>query len=162
MELASSGIGTLSLVDMIEDQTINSETGVAYHQVAESFALKILAKIPDPASLRHNEIRLPRIESVEANIKGNNKLQPGDLIYVSMEGEPALAGHFDIGSFKTGIPMKEVSSGLYTGSYRIKKWDLIDGALIITSLTNKKGLTAKKFYKKALAIKETQALLEKK
>ena len=162
MELASSGIvGTLSLVDMIEDQTINSEASVAYHQVAESFALKILAKIPDPASLRYNEIRLPRITSVEANIKGSNKLQPGDLIYVSMEGEPALAGHFDIGSFKTGIPMKEVSSGLYTGSYRIKKGDLIDGALIITSLTNKKGLTAKKFYKKALATKETQALLER-
>ena len=57
--------------------------------------------------------------------------------------------------------MKEVSPGLYTGSYRIKKGDLIDGALVITSLTNKKGLTAKKFYKKALAIKETQALLEK-
>ena len=57
--------------------------------------------------------------------------------------------------------MKEVSSGLYTGSYRIKKGDLIDGALIIASLTNKRGLTAKKFYKKALAIKETQALLEK-
>ena len=161
MELASSGIGTLSLVDMIEDQTINSEASVAYHQVAESFALKILAKIPDPASLRYNEIRLPRITSVEANIKGSNELQPNDLIYVSMEGESALAGHFDIGSFKTGIPMKEVSSGLYTGSYRIKKGDLIDGALIITSLTNKKGLTAKKFYKKALAIKETQTLLER-
>lgn len=161
MELDSSGIGTLSLVDMIEDQTTNSETSVAYHQVAESFALKILAKIPDPASLRHNEIRLPRIESVEANIKGSNELQTGDLIYVSMEGEPALAGHFDIGSFKTGVPMKEVSSGLYTGSYRIKKGDLIDGALIITSLTNKKGLTAKKFYKKSLATKETQALLER-
>ena len=78
-----------------------------------------------------------------------------------MEGESALVGHFDIGSFKTGVPMKEVSSGLYTGSYRIKKGDLIDGALIITSLSNKKGLTAKKFYKKALAIKETHALLEK-
>ena len=161
MELDSSGIGTLSLVDMIEDQTINSEADVAYHQVAESFALKVLAKIPDPASLRHNEISLPSIRSVEANIKGN-KLQPNDLIYVSMEGESALVGHFDIGSFKTGIPMKEVSSGLYTGSYRIKKGDLIDGALIITSLSNKKGLTAKKFYKKALAIKETQVLTGKK
>ena len=72
MELDSSGIGTLSLVDMIHDQTENSNVDKAYHQVAESFALKILAKIPDPASLRHNEIRLPRIESVEANIKGNN------------------------------------------------------------------------------------------
>jgi hypothetical protein len=162
MELASSGIGTLSLVDMIHDQTENSNVDKAYHQVAESFALKILAKIPDPASLRHNEIRLPRIESVEANIKGSNKLQPGDLIYVSMEGEPALAGHFDIGSFKTGIPMKEVSPGLYTGNYRVKNGDKIDNALILTSLSNEEGLTAKKFYKKALAIKETYALPEKK
>ena len=161
MELDSSGIGTLSLVDMIKDQAKNSEAKAAYHQVAESFSMKVLAKIPDPASLRHNEISLPSIRSVEANIKGN-KLQPNDLIYVSMEGESALVGHFDIGSFKTRIPMKEVSPGLYTGSYRIKKGDLIDGALIITSLSNKKGLTAKKFYKKALAIKETQALSEKK
>ena len=161
-ELNSSGIVTPSLVDMIHDQTENSNVDKAYHRVAESFALKVLAKIPDPASLRHKEIRLPRIESVEANIKGNNKLQPNDLVYVSMEGESALTAHFDIGSFKTGVPMKEISPGLYTGSYRIEKGDLIDGSLIIASLSNKKGLTAKKFYKKALAIKETQALLEKK
>ena len=50
--------------------------------------------------------------------------------------------------------MKEVSPGLYTGSYRIKKGDHIDNALIIGSLAGKKGLTAKKFYKKALAIIE--------
>jgi hypothetical protein len=146
---------------MLEDQAANSMASAAYHRIAESFSLKVLAKIPDPASLRYDKIKLPHIESVEANIKGNSKLKPNDLIYVTMRGESNLVGHFDIGNFKTGIPMKEVSSGLYTGSYRIKKGDLIDGALVITSLTNKKGLTAKKFYKKALAIKETQALLEK-
>jgi hypothetical protein len=78
-----------------------------------------------------------------------------------MEGESDLVGHFDIGNFKTGIPMKEVSPGLYTGSYRVKKGDKIDNALIVTSLSNEEGLTAKKFYKKALAIKETYALPEK-
>ena len=160
LELDSSGIATPSLVDMIEDQAANSEVDLAYHKIAESFALKVLAKIPDPASLRYNKINLPHIESVEANIKGNNELQPNDLVYVTMEGEPALLGHFDIGSFKTRIPMKEVSPGLYTGSYRIKKGDLIDGALIITSLSDNKGLTAKKFYKKALAIKATEATME--
>jgi len=160
LELDSSGIATPSLVDMIEDQAANSEVDLAYHKIAESFALKVLAKIPDPANLRHNKIDLPHIESVEANIRGNNKLQPNDLIYVTMEGESALLGHFDIGSFKTGIPMKEVSPGLYTGSYRIKKGDLIDGALIITSLSDKRGLTAKKFYKKALAIKATEVTME--
>ena len=40
--------------------------------------------------------------------------------------------------------------------------DKIDNALIVTSLSNEEGLTAKKFYKKALAVKETQTLAEKK
>ena len=161
-ELDSSGIATPSLVDMIKAQADNSMVSESYHQIAETFALKILSKIPDPASLRHNEVRLPQIASVETNIKGNYKLRPNDLIYVSMKGESDLVGHFDIGNFKTGIPMKEVSPGLYTGSYRVKKGDKIDNALIVTSLSNEEGLTAKKFYKKALAIKETQALPEKK
>jgi len=161
-EINSSGIGTLSLVDLIEDQADNSMTSESYHQIAETFALKILSKIPDPASLRHNQVRLPHIASVETNIKGNYKLRPNDLIYVSMEGESNLVGRFDIGNFKTGISMKEVSPGLYTGSYRVKSGDSIDNSLIITSLTNKEGLTAKKFYKKALAIKEALAVAEKK
>jgi hypothetical protein len=160
-ERDTSGIATPSLVDMIQDQAENSVSSLAYHKIAVSFSMKVLSKIPDPASLRYDSINLPHIESIEANIKGNNKLQPNDLIYVTMKGEPELAGHFDIGSFKTGISMKEISSGIYTGSYRIKKGDLIDGALIIASLSNKKGLTAKKFYKKALAIKETLTLTKK-
>ena len=161
-EINSSGIVTPSLVDYIKDQADNSMTSKSYHQIAETFALKILSKIPDPASLRHDEVRLPKITSVETNIKGNYKLRSNDLIYVSIKGESGLVGHFDIGNFKTGIPMKEVSPGLYTGNYRVKKGDKIDNALILTSLTNEEGLTAKKFYKKALAIKETHALPEKK
>ena len=161
-EIDSSGIATPSLIDMIKDQADNSRTSESYHQIAETFALKILSKIPDPASLRHNEVRLPQIASVETNIKGNYKLRHNDLIYVSMKGESDLVGHFDIGNFKTGIPMKEVSPGLYTGSYRVISGDKIDNALIVTSLSNEEGLTAKKFYKKALAVKETQTLAEKK
>jgi len=161
-EIKSSGIVTPSLLDMIQDQTDNSMTKESYHQIAEAFAIKILSKIPDPASLRYNKVRLPKITSVETNIKGNYKLRPNDIIYVSMEGEPDLVGHFDIGNFKTRIPMKEVSAGLYTGSYRINSGDKIDNALIVTSLSNEEGLTAKKFYKKALATKETRELPEKK
>ena len=160
-EIDSSGIITPSLVDFIKGQADNARVMESYNHIAETFALKILSKIPDPASLRHNEVRLPQIASVETNIKRNYKLRPNDLIYVSMKGESGLVGHFDIGNFKTAMPMKEVSPGLYTGSYRVKNGDKIDNALIVTSLSNEEGLTAKKFYKKALAIKETQALLEK-
>jgi hypothetical protein len=113
----------------------------------------VLEKIPDPSLVRHSEVHLPHIISVEANIQGH-RLQSNDLIYVSMEGDSGLAAHFDIGSFKTGIVMKEVSLGLYTGSYRVKEGDKIGNTLILASLTNKEGLTAKKFYKRAIAIVE--------
>ena len=161
-ELNNSSIATPSVIDMIRGQTANSEVKEAYHKTAESFILKILEKVPDPARIRQSEVRLPQIVSIEANIQGNNKLQPNDLIYVSMEGEPGLTAHFDIGSFKTGILMKEVSPGLYTGSYRIKNGDQIGSTLIIGSLTSKEGLTAKKFYKRAMAvIEEARATLGK-
>ena len=137
---------------MIRGQTANSEVKEAYYKVAESFILKVLEKVPDPARIRQSEVHLPRILSIEANIHGNSKLKANDLIYVSMKGESGLNAHFDIGSFKTHIIMKEVSPGLYTGSYRIKKHDHIENALIIGSLTSKKGLVAKKFYKEAIAI----------
>jgi len=153
-ELSNSSIATPSVVDMIKGQTANSEIKEAYHRVAESFVLKVLEQIPDPSWVRQSEVHLPHIVSIEANIQGNSKLQSNDLIYVSMEGDPGLTAHFDIGSLKTGIVMKEVSPGIYTGSYRVKEGDQIGNALILTSLTSIEGLTAKKFYKRAMAIVE--------
>jgi len=149
-ELSTSSIVTPSLIDMIAEQTANAEVDKAYHKVAESFILKILEKVPDPASLRHEHVQLPHIISIDSNIKKNAQLYPDDVIYVSMKGDSKLDAHFDIGSYKTRIPMKEVSTGLYTGSFRLKKGDQINSSLIIGSLSNKKGLTAKKFYKKGL------------
>lgn len=151
-ELNSSSLATPAVLDIIRDQVANSEIKAAYHKIAESFALKVLAQVPDPSKVRQNEVHLPHIGSVEANIEGNGKLQSNDLIYVSMEGDPGLTAYFDIGSFKTRIEMREVSPGLYTGSYRIKKGDQIGNTLIIANLTSKKGLTAKKFYKRAMSI----------
>ena len=151
-ELSNSSIVTPSVIDLIKGQTANSEIKEAHHKVAESFILKVLEKIPDPSRVRQDEVSLPRIISVEANIQGNDRLRSDDLIYVSMQGDPGLNAYFDIGSFKIGIAMKEVSPGLYTGSYRVKKGDRIGSSLILASLTNKAGLTAKKFFKKAMTI----------
>ena len=151
-ELSNSSIVTPSVIDLIKRQTANSEIKEAHHKVAESFIVKVLEKIPDPSRVRQEEVSLPRIISVEANIRGNDRLRSNDLIYVSMQGDPGLNAYFDIGSFKTGIAMKEVSPGLYTGSYRVKKGDRIGSSLILASLTSKAGLTAKKFFKKAMTI----------
>ena len=154
-ELNSSGIAAPGMVDLINEQIENYEIKKAYHKAAESFAVKVLDQVPDPASTRQNSVRLPRIDSIETNIRARNQLRPNDLIYVSLRGDAGLTAYFDIGSFKSYLPMKEISPGLYTGSYRIQKGDKLNsGALIIGCLKDKQGLTAKKFYKEAMAVIE--------
>ena len=71
---------------------------------------------------------------------------------MSLKGHPGLKASFDIGNWKSGITMKEVSPGLYTGSYRIRAEDQIDNALIVGTLKNNEGLSGKKFFKDAMAI----------
>jgi hypothetical protein len=94
---------------------------------------------------------LPEITDIETNLKPNLKLKPRDRIYVSLKGDPGLTGYFDIGSWKSNIPLKEIVPGLYTGSYTIKTSDKVTSSLIIGSLKNKNGLTGKKFYKTSMA-----------
>ncbi len=150
-EMAYSGIASPTIVDIIQEQVENAKVKQAYHKNAEIFSQRILSQIPDPAGKRLGEVRLPTISSIETNIQVNQKLQPKDNIYVSMRGQPGLTATFDIGSWKTSIPMKEISPGLYTGSYVVREGDKVLSAFIIGTLKNNKGLASKKYYKTALA-----------
>ncbi len=150
-EMAYSGIASPTIVDIIQEQVENAEVKLAYHKNAEMFSQRILAQIPDPAGKRLGEVRLPTISSIETNIRPNQKLQLDDSIYVSMRGQPKLTATFDIGSWKTSISMKEISPGLYTGTYVVKAGDKVLSAFIIGTLKNEKGLASKKYYKTALA-----------
>jgi hypothetical protein len=154
-EMDYSGIASPTIVDIIQEQVENAKVDQAYHRNAEMFSQRIIAQIPDPAGKRLGDVRLPTISSIETNIRPNQKLKPADNIYVSMRGQPKLTATFDIGSWKTSITMKEVSPGLYTGSYVIKEGDKVLNAFIIGTLKNEeKGLASKKYFKTALATTE--------
>jgi len=153
-EMFYSGIASPTIVDIIQEQVENADVDQAYRKNAEMFSQRILAQIPDPAGKRLNEVQLPTITSIETNIHPNQKLKPDDSIYVSMRGQPKLTATFDIGSWRTSIPMKEISPGLYTGSYVIKAGDKVLNAFIIGTLKNLKGLASKKYFKTALATTE--------
>lgn len=150
-EMAYSGIASPTIVDIIQEQVENAKVKLAYHKNAEIFSQRILAQIPDPSGKRLGEVQLPTISSIDTNIHPNQKLKPDDSIYVSLRGQPKLTATFDIGSWKTSIPMKEVSPGLYTGSYVVRDGDKVLNAFIIGTLKNNKGLASKKYYKTALA-----------
>ena len=146
-----SGILSPTIVDIIRDQMENVKVHQAYFKTAEIFSVNMMKKIPDPADSWNEEIRLPEITYIETNLKPDLKLKPSDRIYVSLKGDPGLTGYFDIGSWKSNIPLKETVPGLYTGSYTIKASDKVTSSLIIGSLKSKNGLIGKKFYKNGMA-----------
>ena len=150
-EMNYSGIAAPTVVDLIQEQVANSKVKEAYYKSVEMFSMQVLKQIPDPAKLRRLEVRLPVITGIETNIRPGHKLKLDDRIYVSLRGQPGLTASFDIGSWKTSIAMKEITPGLYTGSYRIEDGDRVENAFIIGTLKDRKGFTSKKFYKAALA-----------
>ena len=150
-EMAYSGILSPTIVDIIQGHMNNVKVHQAYFKTAEIFSINMMKEIPDPTDSLKEKIRLPEITYIETNLKPNLKLKPNDRIYVNLKGDPGLTGYFDIGSWKSNIPLKEIVPGLYTGSYTIKTSDQVTSSLIIGTLKNKNGLTGKKFYKDGMA-----------
>ncbi len=150
-EMTYSGILSPTIIEIIQSQMDNVKVNQAYYKMAEMFSINMMKEIPDPADSWKEEIRLPKIISIETNLKPSLKLKPNDRIYVNLKGDPGLTGYFGIGSWKSDIPLKEIVPGLYTGSYTIKASDDVSSSLIIGTLKNKNGLTGKKFYKDGMA-----------
>ncbi len=150
-EMTYSGILSPTIVGIIQDQMDNVNVHQAYSKTAELFSINMMKEIPDPSDTRKGEIRLPEITHIETNLKPNLPLKPNDRIYVKLQGDPGLKGYFGIGSWKSNIPLKEIAPGLYTGTYTINASDTITSSLIIGTLTDKNGLSGKKFYKEGMA-----------
>lgn len=149
-----SGILSPTVVEIIQDQMDNVKVRQALYKTAEMFSIGMLKEIPDPAEGWRNEIQLPEITSIETNLKPNQKLKPNDRIYVNLKGDPGLKGSFGIGSWKSNIPLREISPGMYSGSYVVQETDEIKSALIVGTLKNAKGLAGKRFYKNGMAVIE--------
>ena len=156
-ESTYSGILSPTIVEIIQDQMENVKVHQAYYKTAEIFSISMMKEIPDPADNWTEEIRLPKIVSIETNLKPSLKLKPDDRIYIKLKGDPGLTGYFGIGSWKSDIPLKEIVPGLYTGSYTIKPSDDVSSSLIVGTLKDKNGLTGKKFYKDGMVQFDTSS-----
>ena len=143
-EIDQSSIVTPTVVDIVRQQMANSDSEKAYYKLAERFASKVVRKIPDPSKIAQRRVNQPTISGIYANIETSRKLQTGDIIEVTLTGSPGLLGSFDIGSWKSSLPLKESQPGIYTGSYSILPKDNFHNVLLIGRLKNKKGLVSKK------------------
>ena len=155
-EMSYSGIGIPSVVTMVKGQMANTDAELSFYKTAESFSMQAIKGIPDPYKARTSRVALPLITRIESNLKTGRKIQAGDTIRVSVYGQPGLQASFDIGSWKSGISMKEVSRGVYEGAYKFRPEDQVRNAFIIGTLRDEKGITGKKFYKAALVSTEAK------
>jgi len=139
-----------TLVSLIQKQIKNSKKEEALARVAGEISRKIVKTIPDPFPLITEDINLPKIHSLNATIS-RKQTNGGFLLEVFLTGEKGMKASFDIGDWKTGIPMQEKKTGDYAGSYLVKSIDRIKNALIMGKLENSYGLTIKKIYEKGMA-----------
>lgn len=138
-----------SLITMIQKQIDNSKKREALIKIAEKFSKKVVKTIPDPASLMAENIKLPEIYTLKANIN-NKTADKAFILEVYLKGEAAMEASFDIGDWKTNIPMQEQSPGKYIGYYVVRNEDYLKKALIIGKLENSNGLLSKKIYEKGM------------
>ncbi len=147
-EYTTSGLTTLTLVDMVQDQLDNAKVREAYSNIAEMFCLKVLDKIPDPARYRAEHLKLPSIKIFHANVENPGSLKPYEIVRVFMTGSTGLQASFDLGARQTGIAMEEKTPGYYSGRYQIKPADQLDGVQIIGRLANPEGVSSRAIYRR--------------
>ncbi|GFO55640.1 tetratricopeptide repeat domain protein [Geomonas sp. Red276] len=105
-------------------------------RMVNELCYKFMEKIPAPQSLAQDG--RPRVKEVLTNA-ADGPFGPRKVIHVGLEGEPGLVGSFDIGSFKKGIPMKEVKPGIYSGEYAVLPGDTTSDMPITVTLSRPGG-----------------------
>ncbi|MBI5418404.1 hypothetical protein HZA55_10775 [Candidatus Poribacteria bacterium] len=83
---------------------------------------------------KHN---FPRIIVVTHD--ATRTLSKGDEVAVILKGDPGEIASFDIGLYRTEIPMNEISPGVYRGTYRVVEGDNIIDAAVVGYLMNKEN-----------------------
>jgi Flp pilus assembly protein TadD len=117
---------------------------------ADDVCRKIVATLPGPTL--SDALRPPALVALAQDSGGQPK-KAGDVIKVSIVGDPGHQATFSIGTYKTNIPMVEVKgappqqgadaqaskTATYVGSYQVRPGDNVDSVLIEGRLTDERG-----------------------
>ncbi len=138
-----------SAVTAFKKQKTNANCSKAYALVAEKFAKKVVESIIDPTPNLAKGLRLPEIKAIDVKVikeegTGNSVLK------VAMVGDPKMEAVFDIGSWKTNVPMTETRPGRYEGTFGTQLGDFVEACLIVGKLTGENGITGTRVYRKEL------------
>ncbi|GAM09472.1 hypothetical protein OR1_01751 [Geobacter sp. OR-1] len=106
-------------------------------RLVNELAYKFMGKLPSPRTMSAEN--RPQIREVLTNA-GEGPFGPRRVIKAGMQGDPGLVATFDIGSFKRGVPMKELQPGIYSGEYAVLPGDGCRDMPVTVTLTRPGGL----------------------
>jgi hypothetical protein len=66
-------------------------------------------------------------------------LRPGDLVTITVKGQPKARGTFSIGDVAMAVPLREEEAGVYTGTYRVRAGDRAVKAPVAVELVTAGG-----------------------
>ena len=90
-------------------------------RMVNELCYKFMEKIPSPTTMASVAGR-PVIREVLTNAI-DGPFGPKRVIKVGLQGDPGLVATYDLGSFKKGLPMKELQPGIYAGEYAVLPGD---------------------------------------
>jgi len=129
-------LSPLSVVVTVVSTAINLRDIQKVRMVNE-LCYKFMEKIPSPRTMASVAGR-PVIREVLTNAI-DGPFGPKRVIKVGLQGDPGLVATYDLGSFKRGLPMKELQPGIYAGEYAVLPGDTTRDMPITLALTRPGG-----------------------
>jgi hypothetical protein len=131
------------LVRALEDlnSQFKDERHLTYLKLAEEYSRKVVATAPHPDLSAAVAFATPRIEKITVQVEKDRSLRAGDQIRAEAESSSGLNGSLDLGLWRTGIPMVEVSPGRYVGIYNVQTGDAAKGVPVGVRLSDAFGLS---------------------
>jgi hypothetical protein len=131
------------LVRALEDlgSQFKDERLVTYLKLAEEFSRKVVSEMPEPTR-EGQDVVAPKIHRVEAQAETARVIKAGGRVRVAAYGDPGMMGTFDLGGWRTGLPLVEASPGRYVGSYTVQAGDAAQAVAVTVRLADAFGLSS--------------------
>lgn len=135
------GSELLSALEDLQGQ-FKDEQHLTYLKLAEEYSRKVVATAPQPELGKSLTFAAPLIKRITVQVDTSKVLQAGDQVRVDIESGPGLSGTLDLGLWRRGTPLVEVSPGRYAGIYTIQAGDVAQAVPVTVRLTDAFGLSA--------------------
>lgn len=132
------------LVRALEDlqSQYKDDKHLTYLKLSEEFSRKVVSNIKQPDMAQAISFAAPQIKRVTVQVATGRTLQQGDIIQATVESGPGLSGTLDLGFWRRGIPLVEISPGRYVGAYSVKAGDAAQAVPVAVRLSDAFGLAA--------------------